>query len=71
MTSSIAFWKRKRENLKTVSLTFFKLRSILTQSICSQRPSSIVLVYLGDNLQLFMSNTLRFLAIKNVLEFLI
>ena len=71
MASSIAFWKQKHENLKTVGLTFFKLQSILTQSIYGQRPPSIVLVHLGDNLQLFMSNTFRFLAIKNVSEFLI
>ena len=49
MTRSISFWKRKRENLKTVSQPFVKLLFILTQSICSQTHLLIVSVYWGGN----------------------
>ena len=33
----IAFWKQKCENLKNISLTFFKFQSILTYSVSDQR----------------------------------
>ena len=69
MTCSGVFWKRKCENLKTVSLTFLKLNSILTNSICGQRHSSIVLVQWGDNLQQILSNTYMFLLIKKFWSF--
>ena len=60
MTCFSAFWKWKFENLKTVSLTFFKLQSILSQSICGQRYSLIVLVHWGDNLQQILAICLGF-----------
>ena len=50
MTSSTVFWKQKRESLKIVSLTFFKLQSILTRFVCGERRSSIALVHSGANL---------------------
>ena len=34
---SSAFWKQKCENLKNVSLTFFKFQSILAHSVSGQR----------------------------------
>ena len=49
---SRAFWERKRENLKTVCLTCFKLQSILSWSISDQRHSTN------------LSDSFRFLFLK-------
>ena len=63
MTCSSVFWEQKREKLKTVSQTFFKLQSIQTQSICGQRHLLVVLEHWGDNIQQFY-NTFRILLLK-------
>ena len=47
MISSSAFWKQKCENLKNVSLTFFKFQSIPTNSVSGQRPSGRQFYYTG------------------------
>ena len=46
----IAFWKQKCENLKNISLTFFKFQSILTHSVSDLRHLATVLLHLGENL---------------------
>ena len=45
MICSSAFWKQKCENLKNISLTFFKSQSILTYSVSGQRHKSTVLLH--------------------------
>ena len=49
---SSAFWKQKWENVKNISLTFFKFQSnsIPAHSVPGQRHLSTVLLYWGDNL---------------------
>ena len=48
MICSSAFWKQKCENLKNVSLTFFKFKSIPTYSVSGQRHQSTVLLHWGE-----------------------
>ena len=50
MICSCAFWKQECENLKDISLTFFKFQSIPTYSVCDQRQFYCTAVIIYDKL---------------------